>query len=117
MFSIWIISEIRAIIVSFINGLGFLDNMPAGRHKSRSMRRVKVKTPGSKVVMHYRKRNPQIAHCTGCGKQLSGVPRARPYKMQNMPKTKKRPERPFGGVLCPGCARELIKKEARQIKA
>ena len=84
--------------------------MVAGKHKSRSMRRVKVKTPGAKVVIHYRKRKPSKAHCAGCGAVLPGVARARPYKMKTMAKTKKRPERPFAGQLCTKCSRAKIKK-------
>ena len=87
--------------------------MPAGRHRSRTMRRVFVKTPGARTKLHYRKKKPGKAECGKCGKQLAGVPRERPYKMKNMPKTKKRPERPYGGVLCSKCTRELIKAKAR----
>ena len=84
--------------------------MPAGKHKSRSMRRVYTKLPGSKVVIHYKKRKPSKATCAVCGAALSGVPRERPYKMQTMAKTKKRPSRPYGGVLCSKCMREKVKK-------
>ncbi len=87
--------------------------MVEGRFRSRTFRRVKVKTPGGKTVTHYRLRKPKIAHCSNCGAELKGVPRERPYKMQNMPKTKKRPERPYGGVLCSKCMREKIKERAR----
>ncbi len=31
--------------------------MPAGKHKSRTLRRVFVKTPSKGVVKHFRKRN------------------------------------------------------------
>ena len=87
--------------------------MPAGRHKSRTMRRVFKKTPGGKTVLHYEKRKPKLGRCANCGDALKGVPRERPYKMQNMPKTAKRPERPFGGVLCSKCMRIEMKKKAR----
>ncbi|MBS3170693.1 50S ribosomal protein L34e, partial [Candidatus Woesearchaeota archaeon] len=43
-----------------------------------------------------------------CRKELHGVPRAFPVERRNMPKTKKRPERPYGGVLCSKCMRETI---------
>lgn len=88
-------------------------NMPAGRYKSRTLRRVFVKTPGGNTTLHYRKRKPSKAECGKCGAPLAGVPRERPYKMMNMPKTKKRPERPFGGVLCSKCSRLLIKQKSR----
>ncbi|MBI4983390.1 50S ribosomal protein L34e, partial [Candidatus Woesearchaeota archaeon] len=34
--------------------------------------------------------------------------------MQNMPKTKKRPQRPYGGVLCSACTRKLLQQRARE---
>ena len=90
--------------------------MPTGKHKSRTFRRVFVKTPGAKTVLHYKRRKPNKAHCAKCKKVLPGVPRELPYKMRNMAKTKKRPERPFGGVLCSSCSREHIKQQARSLK-
>ncbi len=90
--------------------------MPAGKHKSRSMRRVFVKTPGGNNVVQYRKRKPSSQKCQMCGLVLPGTPRERPTKMQNMPKSMKRPERPFGGCLCTKCSREVIKLEARASK-
>jgi large subunit ribosomal protein L34e len=85
--------------------------MPRGSQKSRSLRRVFVRSPGAKTKLQYRKRKPSKAKCASCGKALAGVARERPYKMQNMPKTKKRPQRPFGGKLCSKCTRlEIIKK-------
>lgn len=85
--------------------------MPAGRQKSRTLRRVHRRTPGGRTVLHYKKRKPGKAKCGSCGKVLVGVPREREYKMRNMAKTKKRPERPYGGNLCSACMRaEIIKK-------
>ncbi len=88
--------------------------MPSGIHKSRTMRRVFVKTPGSRTVLHYRLRKPSKAICARCGTVLAGTASQRPYKMMNMAKSKKRPERPFGGVLCSRCMRAEIKAKARQ---
>ncbi len=88
--------------------------MVSGKHKSRSMRRVYRRTPGGKTVLAYLKRQPSKAVCAGCKKVLPGVPRARPRKMQNMPKTSKRPERPYGGVLCSACTRAKILAKARK---
>ena len=84
--------------------------------RSRSLRKIKVKTPGGRVVTHYRKKKPQKAHCASCGDVLKGVPKERPYKMQNMPKTKKRPERPYGGILCSKCSRSLFKQKAKSLE-
>jgi len=88
--------------------------MVEGKKKSRSLRRVYVRTPGGRTVIHYRKRKPKLARCGACGKSLSGVLRERPYKMRNMAKTKKRPSRPYGGVLCSKCMRLTLKQRARR---
>ncbi len=88
--------------------------MVSGIHKSRTFRRVSRKTPGGRVVLHHVLRKPKKAHCGTCGDVLKGVARERPRKMQNMPKTMKRPERPYGGVLCSKCLRQKIKDETRK---
>ena len=85
--------------------------MPAPRLRSRSLRKVFRKVPGGRVSIHYKKRKPKSAKCGSCGAVLKGIPRELPYKMKKMAKTKKRPERPYGGVLCSKCMRqEIIKK-------
>ncbi|MFQ5648003.1 MAG: 50S ribosomal protein L34e [Candidatus Aenigmatarchaeota archaeon] len=79
--------------------------------RSRSWRRLKARTPGGKQVLRFEKRKPSPAKCAGCKKSLGGVPRARQKKVQKMPKNRKRPERVFGGVLCPACTKARIKEE------
>jgi large subunit ribosomal protein L34e len=88
--------------------------MVSGKHKSRTMRRVYRRSPKAGSTLKFRKRKPSRAKCAGCGRPLPGVPRERPKKMQNMPKTAKRPERPFGGRLCSSCSRREIIKKARK---
>ncbi|MBN2567126.1 50S ribosomal protein L34e [Candidatus Woesearchaeota archaeon] len=88
--------------------------MVSGRHKSRTLRRVAKKTPGGRNVTHYEERKPAAARCAGCGTTLKGVPRERPFRMQTMPKSRKRPERPYGGVLCHACLKKKIVAEARR---
>jgi len=77
-------------------------------YRSRSLRRVKRRTPGGALTVHYEKRAPGPARCARCGKPLSGVPRLRPYKLRRLAKTRKRPERPYGGVYCARCLEELL---------
>ena len=88
--------------------------MPRPSHRSRSMVRKPVRTPNGTRKTHYIKRKPQKAKCAGCGSVLSGVPRERPYKMRTMPKSSKRPERPYGGKLCSRCTRSKIIEKARE---
>ena len=88
--------------------------MPRGMFKSGRLRKIFVKAPGGKTNIQYKQRKPSKAKCGACGKVLAGVPRELPAKMANMPKTAKRPERIFGGVLCSQCTKELLKNRARQ---
>lgn len=85
--------------------------MPSGKFKSNTFRKIFRVTPGHKNVVHHEKRKPSKAKCANCGAILKGVPREKASKMQNMPKTQKRPERPFGGVLCSKCSRVKVKEE------
>jgi len=88
--------------------------MVSGKYKSRSLRRVYKKTPGSKTRVHYRKRKPGIAKCAICGKPLHGIPRLLPSKFKNLAKTKKRPQRPYGGKLCSKCTKQIIMEKHRK---
>ena len=87
--------------------------MPQGRYRSRSYKRTFKKTPGGKTVLRYKKKLPNKHVCAECGKQLHAVPRGRPYQIRKLSKSKKRPNRPYGGYLCSECARRLFKQEAR----
>ena len=85
--------------------------MVQGKQKSRSLRRIHVKTPGQKKKILYKPRKPKVAKCGNCKKPLKGIPRLIASKFKKLAKTKKRPQRPFGGVLCSKCSRkEIIKR-------
>ena len=88
--------------------------MPSGKHKSRTLRRVKVKTPGGDNKIHYRKRKTKKLTCVVCSKQLHGIPTLIQSKFRNLAKTQKRPQRPFGGVLCSSCSRKEIISRTKQ---
>ena len=72
-----------------------------------------MKVPGGATKLHYKERKPGNAKCSKCSGVLKAVPRERPLKMHKLPKTKKRPERPYGGNLCSKCMRDLIVEKAR----
>jgi len=88
--------------------------MPAPRLRSRSLRKIFRKVPGGRTNIHFKRKKPKAARCGNCGAVLKGVPRELPYKMRSTAKTKKRPERPFGGVLCSRCMRQTIIDKVRQ---
>lgn len=83
--------------------------MVNGSKKSRSQRRVTVKTPGNRIVTHYRKRKPSHTVCGKCSAKLNGVPRDIPSVIGKMSKSQRVPSRMFGGNLCTKCTRiEII---------
>lgn len=85
--------------------------MPRPNKRSRTFRRVYVRTPRGKVKLTYRRRKPKHARCANCGNILHGTPRELPYKMGNLPKSSKHPKRIYAGYLCAKCTkRELINK-------
>ena len=88
--------------------------MPRGMFKSRTLRRVFRRLPGGSTVKRYEQRKPSQARCARCGAKLHGIPRAKASELTRMTKSKKRPERPFGGVLCGKCHKDMLKIEARE---
>ncbi|RME55495.1 50S ribosomal protein L34e [Candidatus Woesearchaeota archaeon] len=87
--------------------------MPKPNERSRSKKKVFVRTPGGVTTVHYRKKKVSKSVCGTCGATLHGVPNKRPSKLRNLPKTVKRPERPYGGNLCSSCTRKLLVQKAR----
>ena len=84
--------------------------MPRPALRSRSYRKLKVRTPGGALKDRYERRRPSQAVCSRCRKPLGGVPRARPVKVGRAAKSRRRPERAFGGNLCPGCLKTRVKE-------
>lgn len=78
--------------------------------RSRSYRRIHVKLPSGKAVIHYEKRKNKSGKCAICGKPLHGV-----NESNKLSKTEKRPERTYGGVLCHRCLENLVKQSVRGI--
>jgi len=87
--------------------------MPAGKHKSRTLRRVFVKTPGKENKIHYKKRKPAKKRCANCKKELHGIPYVIQSKFRKLAKSKKRPQRPYAGKLCSKCMRKKIVEQVR----
>ena len=89
--------------------------MPAPRYRSGSFKKIYKRGPGNKTLMHYRRKKPSKAKCASCGITLNGVPRGRPHEIAELSKTEKRPERPYGGYLCPKCLKRLMIERARNL--
>lgn len=70
--------------------------------RSRSRRRVARRVPSGEPRVFYERDYRYVARCALCGGPLGGVPRDL-REVRSGPRSSKRPERPFGGVLCPRC--------------
>jgi len=85
--------------------------MVRGQLKSRTTRRVFVKTPGGRTVTRYVYRKPGRARCGITGQFLHGISATR----KNQNKTQKTVARAFGGTLSSLAARSQIKMAARML--
>ncbi len=81
------------------------------RKRSRSLRRIKKRTPKGEVKTFYKRRKSTHASCEICGKKLTGV-----STDKKLSKTQKKPGRKYSGNLCHSCAERVIRLKAR-IKA
>ncbi len=79
-----------------------------GRNRRLKKARIAVRTPGGRTVYHYRHKKHSPARCARCGKPLNATPTGPRSVMGKLPKSQRRPNRPYGGYLCPECLRELM---------
>ncbi|MDD5177732.1 MAG: 50S ribosomal protein L34e [Candidatus Nanoarchaeia archaeon] len=76
-------------------------------------RKLKIRTAkGTKVKIERGK--PRQPCCGNCGQILKGTINVKTYRQGTIARTKKRPERKYGGVLCSRCSRQKIKDEVRK---
>lgn len=85
--------------------------MPRRALRTRSKARIFIKTPGGRVVIHYRKRKTKSRICPLCKKEIHGIPRINSSNASKYPKSSKRVSRIYGGILCGKCLRLILKKE------
>lgn len=81
--------------------------------RSRSKKKVQVKTPGGRTVTHIKEGKPSKKTCGRCGINLAGVPSDLSSIIRNMAKSEKSPSRPYAGVLCPACVDRLVRYTTR----
>ncbi len=85
-----------------------------GKRRRLKKARVAVRTPGGRVVYHYRHKKHSPARCARCGRPLNATPTGPRSKMAKIPKSQRRPNRPYGGNLCSKCLREVMVLQAIQ---
>lgn len=72
------------------------------------MKRIRRKTTKGKIKFVQRRERPSPVLCANCKKPLHGVPRV----LVKLAKSEKGPSRPFGGNLCSGCTRQVLRARA-----
>jgi large subunit ribosomal protein L34e len=77
----------------------------------KSMKKVRKRTSGRNVLV-YRKGRTSPAVCNNCGCEMHGMPRLGNAQMAKLAKSKKRPNRKFGGYLCSKCTKEFLRNVA-----
>ncbi len=84
--------------------------MPRPAYRSRSLRRVKVRTPGGELKTHYEKRFRCEPRCAVCGMTLNGLNEKR-VKTNHDPTGSV--SRPYGGFVCHECLRAGLRIAVR----
>ncbi len=87
--------------------------MVRGRYRSRTFRRVRITTTAGERKVHFERKKNGAPQCADCGTTLKGTARGTPHQIQKLSKTQRRPERPYGGVLCSACTKKKIIGQAR----
>ncbi|CAM9748905.1 unnamed protein product [Sphacelaria rigidula] len=67
-----------------------------------------VKTPGGRLVAHFRQKTAKGPRCGDCGISLPGIKHLRPKQYKNLKNREKTVSRTYGGALCGGCLRQRI---------
>ena len=88
--------------------------MPAPRYRSRSKKRKNIVTPGKVTKIHYQKHGTSQKKCAGCGNPIKSIPRLRGPNIRKISRTKRRPNRTYGGYYCPHCLNKKLKSAIRE---
>lgn len=85
------------------------------RYRSRTFRRVYQTTPGGTNQILYKRRRNAKPQCSKCEAFLPGVARGTKTQVLAIPRSARRPERPYGGMLCSACTRRVIIAKVRAV--
>ena len=82
--------------------------------KSNSKRRVFKKSPGTRMNVHLEKSNPKGHYCGKSGAILNGIPKKTAIKFNKLSKSKKRPNRKYGGTFSHTVVKNTLEKRIWQ---
>jgi large subunit ribosomal protein L34e len=75
---------------------------------------MKKRTPGRRTKLVYKREKTGTHKCANCGAELHGMKKLTQNELRKLPKSGRRPARPYGGYLCSDCTKELFKDRARK---
>ena len=81
------------------------------RKSQQRQKKRKVKTPGARTSVHFKKKRPNYHQCAKCGKKLNRARRTI-SEIRKVSKVKRRAQRPYP-ELCSKCMRLKIKEMIR----
>ncbi len=81
---------------------------------SKTKGKQTIRLPGGRSKVTVKQKRSSRVVCAVTGKPLQAVPQARSAKLQTISKSKRRPERPYGGVLSSKATRKLLITKARE---
>ncbi|HHQ45083.1 MAG TPA: 50S ribosomal protein L34e [Candidatus Altiarchaeales archaeon] len=83
------------------------------KKRSRSVKKVKTRTPGGRTVTHYKAKKHSKNVCGRCSAVLKGVASGGPAEVRKTTRSAKGPAKPYSGVLCTKCLDELARYVTR----
>ena len=75
-----------------------------------------MKVPGGRLRYFNARRKTSRPVFSVTGQILPGIPQTKRFQTSKISKSKRRPQRPYGGVLSSSAMRSLIIKKARETK-
>ena len=80
------------------------------RYRSRTYRRTHQTTPGRVSKVSYKRPNPNTPHCGITHEKIHGIPRLRQGRFSTLSKSKKRPNRKYGGTYSPTTVKRALQR-------
>jgi large subunit ribosomal protein L34e len=81
---------------------------------TRTRKNITKRLPGGKSKIFATRKTPKKARCTISGEILHSTPRTKGAKDRTIPKSLRRPERPYGGNLSSRALKNLLIEKARK---
>ena len=79
------------------------------------MKETRRKTVSGKNVIVLKREKSAPAVCGNCGNVIHGLKKVCKAEAGKLSKTQKTVSRPYGGMYCASCSREIFKTKARLI--